>query len=77
VCRELAYHADHGTGQTLISLAILASEAIELLSSAADLAECAAEDCVMLFIRTDPRRRWHNDRCGNRIRAARSYARRS
>jgi predicted RNA-binding Zn ribbon-like protein len=74
--RELGYHADHAAGQALISLAILASEAIELLSSDAELAECAADDCVTLFIRADPRRRWHNDRCGNRIRAARSYARR-
>ncbi len=74
--REAAYHAGRGTGHAITWLAILADEAIELLSSDANLAQCAADDCVVLFIRTDPRRRWHDDRCGNRIRAARSYARR-
>ncbi len=60
-----------------VQLASLASDAIALLSSpAVDLTECAADDCVVLFERTDPRRRWHSDRCGNRVRAARSYARR-
>jgi len=60
-----------------VQLAALASDAIALLSTpGVDLAECAADDCVVLFERTDPRRRWHSDRCGNRIRAARSYARR-
>jgi predicted RNA-binding Zn ribbon-like protein len=54
----------------------LASAAIGLAADpAAPLGECAADDCVVLFLRTDPRRVWHSDRCGNRIRAARSYAR--
>jgi predicted RNA-binding Zn ribbon-like protein len=54
----------------------LASAAITLAADpAAPLGECAADDCVVLFLRTDPRRVWHSDRCGNRIRAARSYAR--
>ncbi len=57
-------------------LAALASAAISLAADpAATLSECAADDCVVLFLRTDPRRVWHADRCGNRIRAARSYAR--
>jgi predicted RNA-binding Zn ribbon-like protein len=76
--RETDYHAGRGAKHALATvMTVLANEAIELLSSDADLAECAADDCVILFIRTDPRRRWHNDRCGNRIRAARSYARRA
>lgn len=57
--------------------AALANATIELVADATiDLAECAADDCVVLFVRRDPRRRWHSDRCGNRMRAARSYARR-
>lgn len=55
--------------------AALASATISLAAdSSANLAECGAEDCVVLFLRTDPRQRWHSDRCGNRMRAARSYA---
>lgn len=55
----------------------LAEAGVELLADAGvDLAECGAPDCVMLFARTDPRRQWHDDRCGNRVRAARSYQRR-
>jgi predicted RNA-binding Zn ribbon-like protein len=57
--------------------AALANATVDLLADPrADLAECAADDCVVLFLRTDPRRRWHSERCGNRTRAARSYARR-
>lgn len=52
--------------------------AIDLLSDpATELAECAADDCVVIFERTDPRRRWHSERCGNRVRAARAYQRRT
>jgi len=55
----------------------LASATIALAANPpASIAECGADDCVMLFLRTDPRRHWHSDRCGNRMRAARSYARR-
>lgn len=55
----------------------LAVAAIDLLSDpAGDLAECAADDCAVIFQRTDPRRRWHSERCGNRVRAARAYERR-
>lgn len=56
-------------------LAALASATISLAADpSADLAECGAEDCVVLFLRTDPRQRWHSERCGNRVRAARNYA---
>lgn len=72
--RETDYRPGEGTSRALVPLAILADEAIELLASDAGLAECGADDCVMVFIRTDPRRRWHDDRCGNRVRAARNYA---
>ena len=75
--RECVYSAPAGSEHAPTSrLAILATEAITMLSDPHTvLAECAAEDCVVLFERLDPRRRWHSDRCGNRIRAARSYAR--
>lgn len=56
---------------------MLAAASIELLTDQdAPLAECAARDCVVFFRRDDPRRRWHSERCANRSRAARSYARR-
>lgn len=56
-------------------LAGLASAVVSLAAASENLVECAADDCVVLFVRTDPRRRWHSERCGNRVRAARSYAR--
>ncbi|MGO9784555.1 MAG: ABATE domain-containing protein [Streptosporangiaceae bacterium] len=77
--RDTRYAGSPGLagGSPRVQLASLASDAIALLSTpAVDLTECAADDCVVLFERTDPRRRWHSDRCGNRVRAARSYARR-
>jgi predicted RNA-binding Zn ribbon-like protein len=56
-------------------LAALASATISLAADpSGDLAECGADDCVVLFLRTDPRQRWHSERCGNRMRAARSYS---
>jgi predicted RNA-binding Zn ribbon-like protein len=58
-------------------LAALASATILLAAdSSADLAECGADDCVVIFVRSDPRQRYHSERCGNRMRAARSYAKR-
>lgn len=38
--------------------------------------QCAADDCVMLFLPAHPRRRWCSaTRCGNRVRVARHYQR--
>lgn len=38
--------------------------------------KCEAEDCIMLFLPTNPRRRWClASRCGNRVRVARYYQR--
>lgn len=53
----------------------IARSAISVLAGDADLAACAAHDCVAYFARTDPRQQWHAIRCGNRVRAARRYAR--
>lgn len=69
--------AEDGAGPVGELLAWLAGGAARLLTQGSEeLAECGAHDCVVLFRRSDPRQRWHSDRCGNRMRARRSYARR-
>lgn len=58
--------------------ALLAEAAAELLSDSGigRLKECEADDCVMLFLPSHPRRRWCSPtRCGNRNRVARYYRR--
>jgi predicted RNA-binding Zn ribbon-like protein len=38
--------------------------------------KCEAEDCVMLFVGNNARRRWCSaTRCGNRVRVSRYYQR--
>ncbi|WP_405583965.1 CGNR zinc finger domain-containing protein [Streptomyces sp. NBC_01092] len=57
----------------------LAQAAAELLADPAvtGIRKCEADDCVMLFLPTNPRRRWCSTaRCGNRMRVARHYQRR-
>lgn len=56
----------------------LASEAACLLGdpALAQVRQCEAGDCVMLFLPAHPRRRWCSAaRCGNRARVARHYQR--
>lgn len=69
----------HRSGPFAVRLAAqLAEAAADLLSdpAASTIRECAAEDCVMLFLPTHPRRRWcASSRCGNRARVARYYER--
>lgn len=58
--------------------ASLAEAAVELLAhpEVTRIRECEADDCVMLFLPTHPRRRWCSAaRCGNRMRVARHYQR--
>ncbi|UGT57258.1 CGNR zinc finger domain-containing protein [Nocardia asteroides] len=58
--------------------AVLADAAVDLLTDPAvdRLRQCAAEDCVMLFVPAHPRRQWCSpERCGNRARVARYYQR--
>ncbi|MFD9096649.1 CGNR zinc finger domain-containing protein [Streptomyces collinus] len=58
--------------------ACLAEAAAALLAdpAATRIRECEADDCVMLFVATHPRRRWcAAARCGNRMRVARHYQR--
>ncbi|MEC3952190.1 CGNR zinc finger domain-containing protein [Nocardia sp. CDC153] len=56
----------------------LADAAATLLTdpAVARIRQCAAQDCVMLFLPAHPRRQWCSpDRCGNRVRVARYYQR--
>ncbi|MEU1185951.1 ABATE domain-containing protein [Streptomyces sp. NPDC005820] len=58
--------------------ACLAEAAAHLLADPAvtGIRKCEADDCVMLFLPTHPRRRWCSaTRCGNRMRVARHYQR--
>lgn len=59
----------------------LASAVTDLLCDPAALnrvRECAAVDCVTLFLPRHPQRRWcDSTRCGNRARVARYYSRRA
>ncbi|MFK4085508.1 CGNR zinc finger domain-containing protein [Kribbella sp. NPDC020789] len=60
------------------ALATIAASAADLLTSpAADaLALCSSPPCNRYFLRQG-RRQWCSTRCGDRVRAARAYARRS
>ncbi|GAA2170989.1 CGNR zinc finger domain-containing protein [Actinomadura napierensis] len=56
----------------------LAEAAADLLAdpAATRIRQCAADDCVLLFLPAHPRRRWCSAaRCGNRVRVARHYQR--
>jgi predicted RNA-binding Zn ribbon-like protein len=61
------------------ALAALAEEAVELLTGpdAAGLRACAAPGCMLFYRKDHPRRAWCSPSCGNRVRAARHYARRT
>ncbi|TQS24492.1 ABATE domain-containing protein [Microbispora sp. KK1-11] len=69
----------HREGPSGVRLAAVLAEAVaELLTDPAvtTVRECAADDCVMLFLPAHPRRRWCSAaRCGNRARVARHYRR--
>ncbi|MFF1254378.1 CGNR zinc finger domain-containing protein [Pseudarthrobacter sp. NPDC058329] len=58
-------------------MAVLAEDAASLLSGdqASVLASCEADGCQRFFLRTHARRQWCSTRCGDRVRAARAYAR--
>ncbi|KIQ08003.1 CGNR zinc finger domain-containing protein [Rhodococcus sp. MEB064] len=59
------------------AMAHIAEDAAELVTSplAGSIARCEALPCERLMIRTHARRRWCSVRCGDRVRAARSYSR--
>jgi predicted RNA-binding Zn ribbon-like protein len=59
------------------AMAYLAADAMNLLTStcAAELTACGAHGCIRWFLRTHAARQWCSTRCGDRVRAARHYAR--
>lgn len=61
------------------ALAVLAVDAADLLTGADAhlLAACGAPSCRRYLLRTHGRRQWCSVRCGDRVRAARAYARRT
>ncbi len=70
---------EHPTTQILEhALAVLAADAAELLTGAdaERLAACGSSPCNRYLLRTHGRRQWCSVRCGDRVRAARAYARR-
>ncbi len=60
------------------ALSALAADTLDLLTGpdAPLLTACRAHGCVRLFLRTHAARHWCSTRCGDRVRAARHYARR-
>ena len=70
--------ADHPVTQVVEHvMAVIAEDAAALLAGddASMLASCEAEGCQRFFLRTHARRQWCSIRCGDRVRAARAYAR--
>lgn len=65
------------TAAVSIALSRLADDALGLLtaSGGAEPAPCGAHGCTRWFIRTHAARQWCSNRCGDRVRAARHYAR--
>lgn len=59
------------------ALSEIAQDAVRLLASPdrASVQACGAPGCILYFVRNHPRRAWCSDSCGNRVRAARHYAR--
>jgi predicted RNA-binding Zn ribbon-like protein len=78
--RGLRREPSHPVTQALDhALAALAVDAADLLTGpdAELLAACGASSCQRYLLRTHGRRQWCSVRCGDRVRAARAYARRT
>ncbi|MCX4746358.1 ABATE domain-containing protein [Kitasatospora sp. NBC_01287] len=60
------------------AMAVIAADAAELLTGpdAERLASCGGSPCTRYLVRTHAARHWCSTRCGDRVRAARAYARR-
>lgn len=60
------------------AMSTIAADVLELVSGpdSSVLAVCAAPSCGRFLLRTHARRYWCSNRCGDRVRAARAYARR-
>lgn len=61
------------------ALGVIAADLTDLVTGPEKLliAACGAESCDRFMLRTHARRHWCSKRCGDRVRAARAYARRS
>ncbi|MFJ5229385.1 ABATE domain-containing protein [Kitasatospora sp. NPDC088391] len=59
------------------AMALLAADTADLLTGpdADRLARCGGAPCSRFFVRTHAARHWCSTRCGDRVRAARAYAR--
>lgn len=70
--------AGAGADPVAVALARIASDAVAVLTTAdgPQPAPCAAHGCIRWFLRTHAARQWCSNRCGDRVRAARHYARR-
>ena len=79
VIRDGRLHRDRTapTSPTRVAIAALAHDSIDMLTGpgAAKLRACQAPGCVLYFVRSNPRREWCSEICGNRARAARHYRR--
>jgi predicted RNA-binding Zn ribbon-like protein len=66
-------------GVTAVSAvtSLLAGDALRVLTDpgTAEPAPCLAHGCIRWFLRTHAARQWCSTRCGDRVRAARHYAR--
>jgi predicted RNA-binding Zn ribbon-like protein len=61
-----------------VALARIARDAVRLFGGpdASRIKKCQGPGCLMLFVATNPRRRWCSPQlCGNRVRVARHYQR--
>jgi predicted RNA-binding Zn ribbon-like protein len=69
--------APAAAGPFTVAIALLARDALRVLTDPAgpEPAPCGAHGCVRWFLRTHAARQWCSDRCGDRVRAARHYAR--
>jgi predicted RNA-binding Zn ribbon-like protein len=67
----------HGASRADVVLAALAADAIALVTGpdATQLGACHAPGCVLMFLKSHPRREWCSNACGNRARQARHYRR--
>jgi len=66
-----------GADPLAVALARIANDALAVLTApdGPELAPCAAHGCIRWFLRTHAARQWCSNRCGDRVRAARHYAR--
>ena len=75
--RELRTTAVEQASRIRSALADVARQGIELLTgpTSLKLRACDSAPCVLYFVKSHPRREWCSETCGNRVRAARHYAR--